>query len=157
MSHRRAVAQRALDRFWASAGAVSVRTKLIGIILGLVLVLGLGITLVVRQSLREVALAELEMRAASVAQDLASRSTDLILINNLFALHQLARETQSNHPDVEYVFILDTAGHVLAHTFGPGFPGGFLEANPLPPGAALNTPGVVDQFGPGVGCGGTDL
>jgi signal transduction histidine kinase len=129
MTARPSPADPPFDRFWAIAGAVSVRTKIVGIILGLVLVLGLGITMVVRQSLREVMLSELEARAVSVTQDLASRSTDLILINNLYALHQLVRETQANHPDIRYAFIQGADGSILAHTFGPGFPAGLASAN----------------------------
>ena len=39
------------NHFWAIAGAVSVRTKILGIVLGLVFLLGLGITLQVRATL----------------------------------------------------------------------------------------------------------
>jgi signal transduction histidine kinase len=115
------------DRFWQIAGAVSVRAKITGIILGLVLMLGVGVIPVVRQALHEAMIHELEARAISVAQDLASRSTDLILINNLYALQQLIVETQANHPDIRYVFILDPQGQVLVHTFGDGFPSGLTS------------------------------
>ncbi|MFO7624655.1 MAG: hypothetical protein R6V73_09915, partial [Anaerolineales bacterium] len=115
------------DRFWQIAGAVSVRAKITGIILGLVLMLGVGVIPVVRQALHEAMIHELEARAISVAHDLASRSTDLILINNLYALQQLIVETQANHPDIRYVFILDPQGQVLVHTFGDGFPSGLTS------------------------------
>jgi signal transduction histidine kinase len=118
-----------LNAFWKIAGAVSVRTKMVGIILGVVFVLGFGITLIVRQTLQEVMLHELELRAESVVNDLASRSTDLILVNNQFALHHLIAATQANHPDIRYIFILDEHGYVLVHTFGSGFPAGLLPAS----------------------------
>jgi signal transduction histidine kinase len=117
--------------FWNFAGAVSVRTKMVGIILGLVLILGMGITLVVRQTLQRAMLHELELRAISVTHDLANRSTDLILINNLYALHQLIHATQANHADIRYIFIVDEEGYVLAHTFGDGFPAGLTQANSI--------------------------
>jgi signal transduction histidine kinase len=117
-----------MEAFWKVAGAVSVRTKMVGIILGVVFVLGFGTTLIVRQTLQEVMLNELELRAGSVVTDLASRSTDLILVNNQFALHQLIAATQENHPDIRYIFILDENGYVLVHTFGSGFPAGLLPA-----------------------------
>jgi signal transduction histidine kinase len=115
------------DHFWKIAGAVSVRAKITGIILGLVLMLGVGVILVVRQALQEAMVHELEARAISVAHDLGTRSTDLILINNLFALQQLILETQANHADIRYVFILDPQGQVLVHTFGDGFPSGLTS------------------------------
>jgi signal transduction histidine kinase len=117
------------DRFWSIAGAVSVRAKITGIILGLVLLLAASVILVVRQSLYRAMTHELEARAISVAHDLASRSTDLILTNNLYALQQLILETQANHPDIRYIFISDPDGHVLVHTFGAGFPAGLTAAN----------------------------
>jgi signal transduction histidine kinase len=118
-----------MNSFWNIAGAVSVRTKIVGIILGLVILLGLGITLVVRQSLQQAMLHELEARAISVTHDVASSSTDLILINNLYALHLLIHETQGNHPDIRYAFIQDSQGQILVHTFGEGFPAHLVSAN----------------------------
>jgi signal transduction histidine kinase len=117
------------DQFWKIAGAVSVRAKITGIILGLVLILAASIILVVRQSLYQTMVHELEARAISVTHDLASRSTDLILTNNLYALQQLILETQANHPDIRYIFVIDPIGNVLVHTFGDGFPAGLTTVN----------------------------
>jgi signal transduction histidine kinase len=128
-SHR--LAQNWMQRFWAIAGAVSIRTKIIGIILGLVILLGGGLTLFVRQSLHNAMSRELETLAISVTHDLASRSTDLILINNVYALYDLVQETQRNYPDIRYIIILDTNNQALVHTFGSGLPGGLIEANLL--------------------------
>ncbi len=117
-------------RFWAFAGAVSVRTKIFGIVLGLVLLLGLGITVQVRATLIRTMDTQLEEQAISVTRDLAARATDLILINDLFATHQLLRETQANNANVRYAFVIDEHGLVAAHTFGDkGFPSGLLNAN----------------------------
>lgn len=122
--------QHLFTRFWAFAGAVSVRTKIFGIVLGLVLLLGLGITAQVRATLIRTMDAQLEEQAISVTRDLAARATDLILINDLFATHQLLRETQTNNANVRYAFVMDDHGQVTAHTFGDkGFPVGLLNAN----------------------------
>jgi signal transduction histidine kinase len=129
MNRRTSRFQPWFDQFWKIAGAVSVRAKITGIILGLVLLLAAGVILVVRQSLHQAMTHELEARAVSVAHDLANRSTDLILINNLYALQQLILETQANHPDIRYIFVTDPDGHVLVHTFGAGFPAGLTSVN----------------------------
>jgi sensor histidine kinase regulating citrate/malate metabolism len=118
-----------LDRFWAIAGAVSIRTKILGIVLALVLLLGIGITLQVRAALAQTMDAQLQEQSVSIARDLAARSTDLILINDLYALHQLLLETQANNANVRYAFIVDSQNHVLAHTFGQGFATELLAAN----------------------------
>ncbi|MBI3763292.1 MAG: HAMP domain-containing protein [Chloroflexi bacterium] len=121
------------DRFWALVGGVSVRTKILGIVLGLVLVLGLGVTVQVRAALTRTLTLQLLEQSASVTRDLAARATDLILVNDLYALHQLITETQANNQNVRYAFILDPEGQVLAHTFGSGFPPDLLAANTVAP------------------------
>jgi len=117
------------ERFWAVAGAVSVRTKILGIVLGLVLMLGLGVTFQVRMALMRAMETQLEEQGVSVARDLAARSTDLILVNDTYRLVQLLLETKANNANVRYVFVVDPAGRVLGHTFGEGFPRALVEAN----------------------------
>ena len=118
-----------LDRLWAVAGAVSIRTKILGIVLALVLLLGLGITLQVRATLTRTLDAQLQEQSVSVARDLAARATDLILINDLYTLYRLMLETAENNANVRYAFVVDPEGRVLAHTFGDGFPTGLLASN----------------------------
>ena len=97
-------------RFWRIAGAVSVRTKILGIVLALVLLLGVGITVQVRVVMQRALESWMEEQSVSVARDLAARATDFILVNDLFALHQLLDETQRNHPNVRYAI-----GYKLSH------------------------------------------
>jgi len=118
-------------RFWRFAGSFSVRTKILGIVLALVLLLGVGVTVQVRGVLAQALEQRLQEQSVSVARDVAARATDMILINDLFSLHQLLVETQVNNPDVRYAFVTAPDGAVLAHTFGPGFPPDLLAANPV--------------------------
>ncbi len=121
--------QKFVSWFWAIAGGVNVRTKIMGIVLGGTIFLSMALTLQVHHSLTRVLEDELRARGVSIGRDLAARSTDLILVNNLYALHQLLLETQANNPDVRYAFVLDPDGQVLVHTFGEGFPAGLIELN----------------------------
>jgi len=121
------------NRFWRVAGAVSVRTKILGIVLWLVLLLGVGITVQVRIVMHDALADRTESQGVSIARDLAARTTDLILINDLYALHELLAETLTNNPDVRYAFILNADGEILAQTFGDGFPKGLLTANDVDP------------------------
>ena len=114
--------RRLFDRFWAVAGAVSVRTKILGIVLGLVLMLGAGVTLQVRITLRAALSHELHNRGVSITRDVAARSVDLILIHDLYGVYRLLQDTLANNDDVRYAFILSPQGEILAHTFGEGFP-----------------------------------
>ncbi|OFW67062.1 MAG: hypothetical protein A2Z12_04020 [Actinobacteria bacterium RBG_16_68_21] len=104
-------------------GAVSVRTKILGIVLALTLALGLGVTWQVRTTTNGVLLDELDLRGMEVADDLAARSVEPMLLDDRFSVHQLLTQTVANHPDIAYAFVTDSAGLVVAHTFGPdGFP-----------------------------------
>lgn len=122
-------------RFWSIAGAVNIRVKMLGIVLALVLLLGLTVTAQVRAMLTQAMDAQLEEQAVSVARDVAARATDLILINNAYALYQLLQDTKANNPNVRYAFIVAPDGQVLAHTFGAGFPAALRDANAAAPDA----------------------
>ncbi len=111
--------------------AVSVRAKILGMVAGVVLLLGLAVTLQVRARLQADLSASLEERGAAITRDLAARSADLILTENTFALYQLIRDTLENNPDVRYVFMLNTDGQVLVHSFDQRVPPDLLGVNPV--------------------------
>ncbi len=121
------------SRCWAIAGAVNVRTKILGIVLILVLMLGLTVTFQVRQLMSGSMYRQLEDQGVSITHDLAARSTDPILINNLYSLLQLLQDTRANHADIRYAFVVSPEGQILAHTFGAGFPDGLVTANQVEP------------------------
>ncbi|MBI3989924.1 MAG: ATPase, partial [candidate division NC10 bacterium] len=112
----------------------SVRVKIMGIALGVILLLGLVVTFQVRATLKATLKEELRRRGGSVARDIAGRAADLILTDNLFALNELVREAMETDHDVRYVFVVDQAKNLLVHTFGQHFPAGLLEANAVLPG-----------------------
>ena len=134
--------------FWELAGRVSVRTKIMGIVLGGTFLLSLTLTLQVRYTLVEILEEELGARGVSIGRDLAARSTDLILVNDLYGLRQLLIETKANNPDLRYAFIADPQGQILAHSFGSGFPVDLAALNTVDPQAYQNT--VILQTDEGV-------
>jgi signal transduction histidine kinase len=117
------------QRFWAIAGAVSVRAKILGIVLGFIILLGVGVTFQARYALTATMTAQLEEQSVSVSRDLAARATDPILLNDLLRLHDLLDETLANNPNVRYAFIVDSQGQVIAQTFEGGFPLDLLTLN----------------------------
>lgn len=125
--------EKLFTKFWSIVGAVSVRTKILGMVLALVVLLGVGVTLQVRGTLVYVMVENLREQSISIARDVAARSADPILINDLFTLQQLLRDTQTNNPDVRYAFVLDSQGHVLASTFEQGFPLELLASDTVTP------------------------
>lgn len=121
--------ERVMQRLWIVLGAVNIRVKILGIVLGMVFLLGFTVIIQVRQLLAQSMYVQLEEQAVSIARDLAARAVDPILINNLYGLQQLLLDTKAVHPSVRYAFIKDKQGYVIAHTFGDGFPLGLLLAN----------------------------
>ncbi len=125
--------QKLYQRFWSVAGAVSVRTKILGIVLGFILLLGVGVTLQARSALTATMAAQLEEQSISVSRDLAARAADPILLNDLLGLHDLLDETLLNNSNVRYAFIVDSKGQVIAHSFEGGFPLKLLTLNSANP------------------------
>lgn len=136
-----------LQRFWDFAGGVSVRMKIFGIVLGSTLLLSLGFALQVRIALFNMLEHESKEQGTSIARDVAARATDMILINDIYSLHQLLIETQANFHDVRYAFILNQSGDVLVHTFGTGFPLGLIAANNVAPNTYQHTESLKTDEG----------
>jgi len=136
-----------LTRAWVLISSVNLRTKILGMVLGLVLLLGGGVTLQVRAILSSTLTAQLREASVSLGRDLAARSTDPLLINDLYSVLRLLRETRLNNPDVRYAFILDREGRVVAHTFGAGFPADLATANTVAPDVHHHTIAIQTEEG----------
>jgi signal transduction histidine kinase len=121
--------QKIIQRFWVIAGAVSVRAKILGIVLGFIILLGVSVTFQARYALTATMTAQLDGQSVSISRDLAARTTDPILLNDLLGLHDLLDETLANNPNVRYAFIVDPQGQVIAQTFEGGFPLDLLTLN----------------------------
>jgi signal transduction histidine kinase len=114
---------------WDFAGSFSVRAKILGIVLGFIVLLGAGVTIQARYALTATMTAQLEEQSVSISRDLAARSADQILLNDLLRIHDLLDETIVNNPNVRYAFILDSRAQVIASTFEGGFPLDLLSLN----------------------------
>lgn len=117
--------------FWAVAGAVSIRVKIMGIVMGVILTLGVAVTVVVYRGLTTTLERELQERGVAIAVNLATRSQELVLTDRLFALYTLAKETVRDNRDLLYAYITDRRGAVLVHTFEGGMPEDLLALPPL--------------------------
>lgn len=134
-------------RAWRVLGGVSVRTKILGIVLLMVIVPGSVVIFQVRTTLTDAFRHQLEQQGLAIARDVAARSTDLVLINDMYALNRLLRDTRDHNPDVRYIFVLDTEGRVLAHTFGRDFPTDLLGISHLAPDASYRIQPLMTEEG----------
>lgn len=121
------------NAIWRLIGRVSLRIKVMGIALSMIVLLGLSITGLVRDLMTRALTWELQQRGLSIAHDLAGRSADLILTNNLYSLHELTHSVVPANEDVRYAFILDPRGQLLSDSFDDDFPSDLLAANILSP------------------------
>jgi signal transduction histidine kinase len=112
------------DRLIRLLTAVSVQAKILGMVGGLVLLMGVTVTLQVRAQLSHLLFAELDARADALGRDLAARASDLVLTGNRYALRELLKDAVRHNPDVRYAFLLNPEGRVIAHSFEGGVPAG---------------------------------
>lgn len=115
--------------FWMKVGAVNIRTKIMGIVALCILFSTLGMVWYVYRDVSAALRDELVKEGITVGTSLASQSRNLIITDDQFALYSLVREQQAADKNLDYVFVLDGNGNVLAHSFDSGFPTDLLEVN----------------------------
>ncbi len=117
---------------WAKVGAVSIRTKVMGIVA--VCILGSAVALVWYTYHDDFARSreQLQQRGITISNSLAAQSRDLILTDQRFALYELLRSTSAADKDIAYIFVLAASGDILVHSFDRGFPLDLLDKNQVP-------------------------
>ncbi len=93
------------------------------LISGIIVIMGVVTIFFVGSRVSNVLHAEHREREMTIARNLAGHCVELILTDNRSKLHQLLLNVRSTETGVEYLFVLDVEGNILAHTFGEkGFP-----------------------------------
>ena len=72
-------------------------------------------------------------KGITITNNLALRSTDMVLIEGNLALSDMVFETLKNNDDIKYIFILNSEGNIIVHTFKDGFPEELLAATKIDP------------------------
>lgn len=57
-----------------------------------------------------------------LANNIASEVTTPLLVNDLIEIRNSIKNIKNGYPDIEYVYVTDSEGIVLVHTFEEGFP-----------------------------------
>lgn len=112
---------RLFQKLKAYLNNISVKTKVLGITIGLVLLMGLTSTVILREILVVKLTEDLHRRAISIGSDVSSRSADFAILKDILNLHSLIQDTIRNNPDIEYIFIVDENLNIINHSFGRGF------------------------------------
>jgi signal transduction histidine kinase len=72
---------------------------------------------------------QFEKRGVEITKRTASLSAGHILVNDPYALYEVANEMKNSNEDIRYVLITDHNGKLLAHTFTDGIPKGLTDIN----------------------------
>ena len=96
--------------------------KLTVIVMGIVLIFAILSGALMLVTLSDIMRASLERRGLSVAAKVAELSSEALQTGNLFALEELIHTEKRNNDFVAYIFLLDTDGRVMVHTFPKGMP-----------------------------------
>ncbi|MBO8168901.1 MAG: HAMP domain-containing protein [Thermoanaerobacteraceae bacterium] len=108
---------------------VGVKAKIMGIAVLLVLLLGTLLIWQAENTFSRVLRQDLTKQGVSLGNYLAARSENLLLTNNIYALHELIRDTMANNSEVAYIFITDSEGQVVIDSFDRGIPKGLKTFN----------------------------
>ncbi len=109
----------------------TLRTRFLLAAISLLLVTASFMLVYIHTSLQTSLSNELQMRGVAIAKSFAKMATNPSLTENLIQLQLLALEFKNSEEDIEYVFIADRHGTVVAHTFEGGFPPQLAGVNPL--------------------------
>lgn len=115
--------------FLRLADATSITGKVMGIILGLAVFLGVGFTVYLQTATKLLLTNQLESRGLTIAQGVATRAIEPVLMGNEFILHGVLEETRQVNPDVRYVLVVSEQSEVLGDTFRRRIPVGLVAAN----------------------------
>ncbi len=126
------------------------RTKItLGVTLMLVFC-GLSIGLILSAMSSKALLEEGKKRGMALTSGLAFRLAEPLLAMDFLQMKNLIDNVHSQYDDILYVFLTDTSGNILSHTFSGGFPADLLQVNPngqLPQPLLLTTEqGLVYDF-----------
>ncbi|OQX10774.1 MAG: hypothetical protein BWK76_20135 [Desulfobulbaceae bacterium A2] len=115
------------QRLQAVLLGASLRLKILGMVLGLLLLFAAVILAMVQFALDRNIDTFLKQESRFVAGELAYQVRDYLLINDIYGLSRMLRNTVQNRPDLRYVVVVNGRHEVVSHTFEGGFPAGLFR------------------------------
>jgi len=118
-----------LNRLWAVLGGVSIRIKVLGIVLGTVTLLGVFVTFQMRVLLADTLRQQLENQGVALAERLAERSAEFVAAGDargleLFLTQEAIHYSSNAHnTHVLYAVAIDERGEMIADTLSGDLPG----------------------------------
>jgi diguanylate cyclase (GGDEF)-like protein len=102
--------------------ALGLRKKIILMMSGVLLLSAIAMIFFLRTTLYHKLFIKLQQKGLIIARQIAENSIDPILTEKSYELEMMTKDIKNSEENIEYIFILNNHGEVLAHTFNGGFP-----------------------------------
>lgn len=106
---------------------LGVRWKFVLASVFIILTLGLATTLIVHAVLEKTLTKELKERGTVITRDLAANSIEAVLTEDIVVLRRLISNAKEVEEGIAYIYIVNSEGKIMVHSFDGGFPLGLLE------------------------------
>lgn len=123
------------------------RRKVLLSMVTVILLLGLAMAGAAHAILLKVLKTEFQHKGISSARSIAANSVVDLLTRNTGRLKKLAENEKALDSSIAYIFITDSSGRVLTHTFNKGFPLELSKANTIRKGKDYNVRTLDTQLG----------
>jgi len=142
-----------VQHFWNFVGATSIRVKVLGIVIGIVLILGAFVTVQIRQILRVALTNQLEEQGLAISDLIATDVETRIANGDSAALQDYLIKRQRHFSDtvhvtpIDYIFVVDNEGQIIAHTFEDQVPSALFSEDGVEAGlgSAFDIATQIDQ------------
>lgn len=114
-----------------AGGGLRLRSKILLFLLPTLVVLGIVLIVVSGITFRNRLTAEFESKGTAIASNLSNSAVELLISRDASTV-QAVVDQFSQIGGVQYVFVVDAGGKVVAHTFAPFAPEGVVEGNKVP-------------------------
>ncbi|GEN86697.1 sensor histidine kinase [Oceanobacillus sojae] len=108
---------------------LNIRQKIFITILASLFSLAILLGWIIWDSLTNMMREDLINRGNNIAVHISETSSDYILFDDNYAVHQLITETYELNEDVRYIMVLDSNSAVYEHTFSDSLPKGIISAH----------------------------
>ncbi len=110
---------------------MSLRSRIIISTLIIIFLIIIGSYLVIQDIQTGIIEKDFREKGTLLSNHLAMEVTKPLLVNDLTGIRNAIENSMDSYPDIEYVFVTDSRGTVLVHTFAGGFPAAFQNrSNP---------------------------
>ncbi|HEY6586494.1 MAG TPA: hypothetical protein VIY97_04905, partial [Candidatus Methanoperedens sp.] len=105
----------------------SLRGRLIISMLAIIFLIVTGSNFVIQDIQTGIIEGEFRNEGFLLANNLASEISNNFLINDFVEVSKTVDNAKNSYPEIEYIYVTDSQGIVLVHTFESGFPKALLD------------------------------